>query len=111
MSTVEQTNIEKLELIKVKRRTLELLPDAGNNLVKLQGVIESSAQRIVNLANQWDKHRVPLIEEHRRLRELIDNRELESSRKLVEIKGIHEKIKQSAAEMKGKEIMYKHLVS
>ncbi|XP_078088249.1 coiled-coil domain-containing protein 22 [Mustelus asterias] len=107
---VEQMNSEKEELIKVKRRTLELLPDAGNNLVKLQGVIESSAQRIVNLANQWEKRRVPLIEEHRRLRERIDNRELESSRKLTEIKDIHEKIKQSAEEMKRKEITYKQLL-
>uniref|UniRef100_UPI00398E5BBC coiled-coil domain-containing protein 22 n=1 Tax=Pristiophorus japonicus TaxID=55135 RepID=UPI00398E5BBC len=107
----ELTADKKEELIKVKRRTLELLPDAENNLVKLQGVIESSAQRIVNLASQWEKHRVPLIEEHRRLKEVVDNRELESSRKLVEIKTVHEKIRQSADEAKKKEGMYKQLLT
>eukprot|EP00061_Rhincodon_typus_P001363 g14586.t1 len=33
---VEQENAEREESIKVKQRTLELLPDAENNLVKLQ---------------------------------------------------------------------------
>ncbi|XP_041037431.1 coiled-coil domain-containing protein 22 [Carcharodon carcharias] len=107
---LEQTNKGKEELVRVKRRTLELLPDADNNLLKLQGVIESSAQRIVNLANQWEKHRVPLIEQQRRLRAFINNREVESAQKLLEIKGIHEKIKQSAEEVKRKEVLYKQLL-
>nr|XP_014354241.1 PREDICTED: coiled-coil domain-containing protein 22 [Latimeria chalumnae] len=102
---------EKEDVIRVKKRTVDLLPDAENNLAKLQVVVESSAQRVVNLASQWEKHRVPLIEEHRKLKELRDGRELESSRRLSEIKDLHERIKQTAEEARRKEGLYKQLLA
>uniref|UniRef100_A0A671LHL1 Coiled-coil domain-containing protein 22 n=1 Tax=Sinocyclocheilus anshuiensis TaxID=1608454 RepID=A0A671LHL1_9TELE len=75
-----------------------------------QSLIEASSKRVVHLASQWEKHRVPLIDEHRRLKELCSNRESESSRKLSEIKDLHDKIRQSAEEAKKKESLYKQLV-
>uniref|UniRef100_A0A8C2KV38 Coiled-coil domain-containing protein 22 n=1 Tax=Cyprinus carpio TaxID=7962 RepID=A0A8C2KV38_CYPCA len=75
-----------------------------------QGLVEASSKRVVHLASQWEKHRVPLIDEHRRLKELCSNRESESSRKLSEIKDLHDKIRQSAEEAKKKESLYKQLV-
>uniref|UniRef100_A0A671LH50 Coiled-coil domain-containing protein 22 n=1 Tax=Sinocyclocheilus anshuiensis TaxID=1608454 RepID=A0A671LH50_9TELE len=105
----EVSNGEKENSIKVKRQTIDLLPDAENNLLKLQSLIEASSKRVVHLASQWEKHRVPLIDEHRRLKELCSNRESESSRKLSEIKDLHDKIRQSAEEAKKKESLYKQL--
>ena len=32
--------------------------------------MDSSAQRLINLANQWENHRAPLIEQFRTLKEL-----------------------------------------
>uniref|UniRef100_A0A672KUH3 Coiled-coil domain-containing protein 22 n=1 Tax=Sinocyclocheilus grahami TaxID=75366 RepID=A0A672KUH3_SINGR len=106
----EVSNGEKENSIKMKRQTIDLLPDAENNLLKLQSLIEASSKRVVHLASQWEKHRVPLIDEHRRLKELCSNRESESSRKLSEIKDLHDKIRQSAEEAKKKESLYKQLV-
>ncbi|KAA0714072.1 Coiled-coil domain-containing protein 22 [Triplophysa tibetana] len=107
----EVSNAEKENSVKMKNQTIDLLPDAENNLLKLQSVVEASSKRVVNLASQWEKHRVPLIDEHRRLKELCSNREFESSRKLTEIKGLHEKIRQSAEEAKKKESLYKQLLT
>ncbi|RXN23186.1 coiled-coil domain-containing 22 [Labeo rohita] len=72
----EVSNSEKENSIKMKRQTIDLLPDAENNLLKLQSLVEASSKRVVHLASQWEKHRVPLIDEHRRLKELCSNREL-----------------------------------
>uniref|UniRef100_A0A672PEU7 Coiled-coil domain-containing protein 22 n=1 Tax=Sinocyclocheilus grahami TaxID=75366 RepID=A0A672PEU7_SINGR len=103
------TKKRKQMLFKMKRQTIDLLPDAENNLLKLQSLVEASSKRVVHLASQWEKHRVPLIDEHRRLKELCSNRESESSRKLSEIKDLHDKIRQSAEEAKKKESLHKQL--
>uniref|UniRef100_A0A8C7GL86 Coiled-coil domain-containing protein 22 n=1 Tax=Oncorhynchus kisutch TaxID=8019 RepID=A0A8C7GL86_ONCKI len=106
----ELSNTEEEDSVRVKKQTIYLLPDGENNLAKLQALVEGSAERVVNLAAQWEKHRAPLIDEHRRLKELCSNQEIESSRKLSEIKELHEKISQSAEEAKKKEGLYKQLV-
>uniref|UniRef100_A0AAY4DGA8 Coiled-coil domain-containing protein 22 n=1 Tax=Denticeps clupeoides TaxID=299321 RepID=A0AAY4DGA8_9TELE len=107
----ELSNAEKEDTVRIKKQTIDLLPDAENNLVKLQNLVEASAKRVVHLASQWEKHRAPLIEEHRRLKELCSNREIESSRMLSEIKNLHDKIRQSADEAKKKEELYKQLTT
>ncbi|XP_029362198.1 coiled-coil domain-containing protein 22 [Echeneis naucrates] len=107
----EQGNSEKEEKMQVKKKTVDLLPDADNNLLKLQAQVEAGANRMVNLASQWEKHRAPLISEHRRLKEICSNRDLESSRKLSEIKSLHDKICVSTEEARKKEEMYKQLVT
>ncbi|TWW57255.1 Coiled-coil domain-containing protein 22 [Takifugu flavidus] len=104
-------NSEKEEKMEMKKKAIDLLPDADNNLVQLQLVVETSVKRVVNLAAQWEKHRAPLIQEHRRLKEMCSNHHLESSRKLSEIKSLHEKIRVSTEEAKKKEDMYKQLVA
>uniref|UniRef100_A0A3Q3K3X0 Coiled-coil domain-containing protein 22 n=1 Tax=Monopterus albus TaxID=43700 RepID=A0A3Q3K3X0_MONAL len=104
-------NSEKEEKMQVKKKTITLLPDADNNLLKLQALVEASAKRVVNLASQWEKHRAPLIDEHRRLKEICSNQDLESSRKLSEIKSLHDKIRVSTEEAKKKEEIYKQLVT
>lgn len=104
-------NAEKEEKIKVMKKTIDLLPDADNNLQKLQSQVEASTNRLVNLASQWEKHRAPLIEEHRRLKEICSSKELESSTKLSEIKSLHEKICVATEEAKRKEETYKQLVT
>ncbi|XP_053148858.1 coiled-coil domain-containing protein 22 isoform X1 [Hemicordylus capensis] len=101
---------EQEQTLRVKGRTVELLPDAENNMAKLQVVVESSAQRIIQLAAQWEKHRVPLTQEFRELKALHNSKELESSRRLLEIRELHERIRSAADEAKHKEDLYKQLL-
>ncbi|XP_066880275.1 coiled-coil domain-containing protein 22 isoform X2 [Kogia breviceps] len=93
-------NIEEVE---ANMKTL------GISLVQL--VVESSAQRVIHLAGQWEKHRVPLLAEYRHLRKLQDCRELESSRRLAEIQELHQSVRAAAEEARRKEDVYKQLVS
>ncbi|KAM6977943.1 coiled-coil domain-containing protein 22 [Aplochiton taeniatus] len=107
----ELGNLEKEQSVHNKRQTMDLMPDAESNMVKLQALVESSANRVVNLASQWEKRRVLLIDEHRRLKEICSNREMESSRKLSEIKDLHDKIRSSTEEAKRREGLHKQLVT
>jgi hypothetical protein len=58
----------------VKKQTYDLLPDAGTNLSALQASVESSAQTLVLLAAQWEKHRAPLLAQYREARERNSNK-------------------------------------
>uniref|UniRef100_A0A3Q0RHJ8 Coiled-coil domain-containing protein 22 n=1 Tax=Amphilophus citrinellus TaxID=61819 RepID=A0A3Q0RHJ8_AMPCI len=107
----ELGNTEREEKIQVKKKTIDLLPDAENSLLKLQALVEASTKRVVNLASQWEKHRAPLIDEFRRLKEICSSKDLESSKKLSEIKSLHGKIRVSTEEAKKKEDAYKQLVT
>ncbi|XP_053551969.1 coiled-coil domain-containing protein 22 [Bombina bombina] len=102
---------EKENVIKVKKRAVELLPDADNNLTKLQALVDSSALRMVNLVGQWESHRVRLLEDYRQMRQAHQEQEDESSRWMRDFKDLYEKIRTSADEAKRKEELYKQLVS
>uniref|UniRef100_A0A8C0N775 Coiled-coil domain-containing protein 22 n=1 Tax=Canis lupus familiaris TaxID=9615 RepID=A0A8C0N775_CANLF len=107
----ELSTAEREQALRLKSRAVELLPDGTANLAKLQLVVESSAQRVIHLAGQWEKHRVPLLAEYRHLRKLQDCRELESSRRLAEIQELHQSVRAAAEEARRKEEVYKQLVS
>lgn len=107
----KRENLEKEEKYIVKKRTLDLLPDADNNIVKLQSVVDNSAQRLVSLATQWEDHRAPLIKEYRELKEFNTLRESEAEKKLEEMKTFREKMKEIAAETRAKEELHKQLVT
>ncbi|XP_064359511.1 coiled-coil domain-containing protein 22 isoform X3 [Dromaius novaehollandiae] len=73
-------------------------------------VVEASSRRIVSLAGQWERHRGPLLAEYRHLRALRDSAQLESSRRLSEIRALHERSRSAAAEARRKEELCKQLV-
>lgn len=69
---------------KIKARAYELLQDGPENIKKLECAIEISTNKLINLANQWEKHRVPLIMKYRQEREkhstkAVSNMKLASS--------------------------------
>ncbi|KAL8579947.1 hypothetical protein ACOMHN_060248 [Nucella lapillus] len=99
-----QNNIQKLQ-----KRTMDLLPDAQNNIQKLQAVVDNSAQRLLSLAAQWEKHRAPLIKQFRTLRELSSQRESEAQKKLEEMKSFRTKMKEVADEARQKDDLQKQL--
>ncbi|XP_071657358.1 coiled-coil domain-containing protein 22 [Patagioenas fasciata] len=99
------------DALRVKARAVELLPDAQSNMAKLQLLVESSSRRIVNLAGQWERHRGPLLAQFRHLRALRDSAQLESSRRLSEIRMLHERSRSAAIEAQRKETLHKQLVA
>ncbi|KAM4662767.1 coiled-coil domain-containing protein 22 [Discoglossus pictus] len=110
-STMRQRCEEKENVVRVKKRAVELLPDADNNLAKLQALVDTSAVRMVNLVGQWETHRVRLLEDYRQMRRVHQEQEDESSRWMKDVKDLYEKIRGAADEAKRKEELYKQLVS
>ncbi|XP_027697028.1 coiled-coil domain-containing protein 22 isoform X2 [Vombatus ursinus] len=106
LSTTEREQARRL-----KRRAVDLLPDAPSNLAKLQVVVEASAQRVIHLTGQWERHRVPLLAEYRALKKRRDQRELESLHRAAELQALQECVRVAAGEARRKEGLYKQLVA
>ncbi|XP_068939065.1 coiled-coil domain-containing protein 22 isoform X2 [Petaurus breviceps papuanus] len=102
---------EREQARRLKRRAVDLLPDAPSNLAKLQVVVEASAQRVIHLTGQWERHRVPLLAEYRALKKRRDQREVESSHRAAELQALQECVRLAAAEARRKEGLYKQLVA
>lgn len=66
---LEQAELAKLELFEqqksVKVRAYELLENGEENVKKLKESIQANVNKLINLASQWEKHRVPLINKYR----------------------------------------------
>lgn len=66
----ETSSLESYEeQSKLKLKAFELLENGDENIKKLDETIEAYVNKLVNLANQWEKHRSPLIDEYRNERE------------------------------------------
>lgn len=54
---------------KLKARAYDLYQDGEQNIHKLEVTIEAITNKLLHLANQWEKHRMPLIQKYREERE------------------------------------------
>ncbi|EGI61669.1 PREDICTED: coiled-coil domain-containing protein 22 homolog isoform X1 [Acromyrmex echinatior] len=96
---------------KIKAKAYELLQDGPENVKKLESAIEASTSKLINLANQWEKHRVPLIMKYRQEREKHSTKANASQKKLDEIKLLKEKEKELQEECRNKDQQYSQLVA
>ncbi|XP_029174535.1 coiled-coil domain-containing protein 22 homolog [Nylanderia fulva] len=96
---------------KIKARAYELLQDGPENIKKLENAIEISTNKLINLANQWEKHRVPLIMKYRQEREKHSTKANASQKKLDEIKLLKEKEKELQEECRNKDQQHSQLVA
>ena len=58
-SAVESDELEKRYL--VKRKALEMLPNAADNVAQLQTICGESAQRLMEVGQEWEAVRAPLL--------------------------------------------------
>eukprot|EP00118_Oscarella_pearsei_P001418 m.7394 g.7394 ORF g.7394 m.7394 type:complete len:622 (+) comp18556_c0_seq1:19-1884(+) len=109
-ASAKAANKEQEDAYRVKKLTIDLLPEADKNIEKLQQVVNSTAQRLVTLAEQWESHRVPLIAKYRELKEVNESRMSESAKRLEEIRELRERMKEVADETRMKDELYNQLV-
>ncbi|PNF40363.1 Coiled-coil domain-containing protein 22-like protein [Cryptotermes secundus] len=95
----------------VKKQTYDLLPEADTNLSALQTSVESSAQTLVLLAAQWEKHRAPLLAQYRDARERNSNKASESQKKVDALRNLREKSRELGEEVRHKEQLHSQLVT
>ncbi|XP_071087689.1 coiled-coil domain-containing protein 22 homolog [Haliotis cracherodii] len=111
ISTETRTMDDKEQAYRVKKRTLDLLPDAENNIAKLQELVDNSGKKLILLASKWEQHRAPLIDQYRELRDLNSKKESEAQKKLEEIKAFRARMKEFADDTRHKEELHKQLQS
>jgi len=71
-----------------------------------KGISVKTSQRLVDLAKEWEKHRAPLVDEYRDLRQIQLNKKDESAKLLEEIKAMKAQLKGMGEEMKQKNEKY-----
>eukprot|EP01097_Dermamoeba_algensis_P005936 TRINITY_DN3732_c0_g2_i1.p1 TRINITY_DN3732_c0_g2~~TRINITY_DN3732_c0_g2_i1.p1 ORF type:complete len:501 (-),score=213.87 TRINITY_DN3732_c0_g2_i1:806-2269(-) len=94
----------------VKERTYGLLPDADNNIRRLEELAQKGAQSIIELAAEWEKRRVPLIDEIRALKLGLAAKNDVVKVKLEQIKEMRKQMKEMAEEVQKKDERYKQLL-
>ncbi|XP_064481357.1 coiled-coil domain-containing protein 22 homolog [Ornithodoros turicata] len=95
----------------LEHKALTLLPNAEENILKLQQKIDGAAQTLLSLSAQWEKHRAPLIEQYRDLKEQCSKRLSETQQKLEEIKSMRDKMKDIQEQARNKDELHKQLLS
>ncbi|XP_015187507.1 PREDICTED: coiled-coil domain-containing protein 22 homolog [Polistes dominula] len=95
---------------KIKAKAYELYENGEKNIEKLETVIEGITDKLLNLANQWEKHRMPLIQKYREEREKHSTKASVSQKKQDEIKLLKEKEKELEEECRNKDQLYSQLV-
>ena len=87
------SEVEHLEReLTVKKKTLEMLPQAVENIAKLQSICAVSSKRLMTLAQEWESHRRPLVDELRAKTANKSQRKLRCRAMLEEMKRCREEM-------------------
>jgi len=105
-----QREVKKLEdVYKLKKRTLDLLPEAEKNLEQLGQVSVENTKRLLKFGEEWEKTRVPLVTKIRRGKQLLDARKADVGKKVKLIKTMRGEMKLKAQAIREKDAIYKQL--
>lgn len=91
---------------RVKQRVLDLLPNAAENVGKLQQLADDNARKALLLGAEWEKVRSPLVDELRTRRSILRARADDIAAKVAEIKRMRQLMKDMVAEVKEKDETY-----
>jgi hypothetical protein len=87
----------------IKQRTLQLLDDVDGNKAKLQEICDKTASNLLKLANEWEQHRVPLINDYRKKKGAIAKRKEDAKVKLVKVKEMRDDCKALLRDLREKD--------
>lgn len=68
LAQLQVENNEQEEVYKTRKKILDLLPDADNNIIKLQQIIDTATKKLMAMGRKWEAKRVELIAQYRDLR-------------------------------------------
>ena len=89
--------------ILLKRKVLEMLPNATENIQKLQEICAASGKRLLELGQEWETHRRALIERLRKPKGAKTERKLKCKTMLNEMKQFREEMQHMVADLKEKQ--------
>eukprot|EP01088_Endostelium_zonatum_P019242 TRINITY_DN6551_c0_g1_i1.p1 TRINITY_DN6551_c0_g1~~TRINITY_DN6551_c0_g1_i1.p1 ORF type:complete len:621 (-),score=150.17 TRINITY_DN6551_c0_g1_i1:7-1869(-) len=94
-----------------EKQAYDLLPDAEQNIKKLRSRSAANAQKLIDLANQWESVRVPLIEDLRQAREMIVNKKDDGRTKIEKIRDMMKQRREIIEEIDSKNDKYTALLN
>ncbi|KAJ5071127.1 jm1 protein [Anaeramoeba ignava] len=104
--------IEDLEKeYQVRKRIQDFLPNHEENIQILQQNIQSSQSKILNLAGQWEKHRLQLLEKYRNRKKLASSQNEMWKGRLEEIKELREDSKTLSQTIQQRNTFYTQLLT
>eukprot|EP00753_Platysulcus_tardus_P008334 PLAT1590.2.p2 GENE.PLAT1590.2~~PLAT1590.2.p2 ORF type:complete len:249 (-),score=149.05 PLAT1590.2:136-882(-) len=86
-----------------------MLPEAAAHMEQLQAICEERAQQLAALAREWEKHRRPLVTQHRRIKEERARRKEAAKQKVEDMKRMRAEMKAMATDVRAKEARLKVL--
>ncbi|CAG7835882.1 unnamed protein product [Allacma fusca] len=94
-----------------QRKTHQLLSGSEDGLDKVKNAVDSQMEKLLNLANQWENHRQPLIDEIRHKRADSANKISETAKQREEIRSLKAVLKEMGQEAKEKVELYSQLMA
>eukprot|EP01035_Chromulina_nebulosa_P020985 gene20985-27194_t len=102
LSLSNESEIFEKEIL-IKKKTLEMLPSAVDNINKLQVICGSSASRLLQLAQEWDTHRRNIIGSLRSQKNIRTKRREKCKQMVDEMKKCKEEMQFMVHELKEKQ--------
>lgn len=95
------------EQIASKMESLDKLRNPEKHIADLTQLTEDRSKRLISLAQEWEQHRQPLINQYRRKKQQLQDRKAEVSVKLELIKRMRDDMKQLATTVREKDEVHK----
>ena len=103
LTALASSTVALEDAYKVKKKTLDLLPEAQRNEKELKSLVEGSGARLIDLAKEWETHRQSLLTRLRRAHALLQERREAAVSKAESIKSMREEMKSKADDLRSKE--------
>jgi coiled-coil domain-containing protein 22 len=94
---------------KVRSQTLKMLPNAEENIKKLEGICAASRARLEKFAEEWEKVKTPLMKEYEEIKASVTRRKEEGRWKVGEMRRMREEMRTMAGSIREAEERYKLL--
>ena len=108
-TALDKENADGEEKYKVRKKVLDFLPNADENIAKLQGVVDSSTKRLIAVAGKWEARRAELVKTFRLLRRNQTDADGVAATQMDEIKVVRTQMKAVAEQAKSKDMVIKQL--
>lgn len=105
-SSIQEQKSQKKKLqeqYKITAQTYNLFKDRDNALPEMQKISSQSAQRLIELATEWESHRVPLLQKYHKLKEELEDRKQSFKQTIDELKQKRNDVRNAIQDVKEKE--------
>lgn len=109
LSRLLEQNKQLEEAYLLKKRVLDMLPNAAKNIEDLENVASAASKKLVTFAQEWEKHRAPMVEQIRSLKIAQKEKKDEVGEKVDRVKRLRADLRDKKAQIHDKDAQLKQL--